>query len=102
MSKKTLNQAIAEKAGHALDLAPVNSKIVVTEHGAVLAAPDGLSLLAKSDPASKLPRGAKILKVAEARYVSTQLDAALHPDTTHATATDAIAAFFDDFHPRGG
>ena len=84
---------------HALDMAPVNSKIVVVETGAVLARPDAVTLLPKSDPASTLPVGAKILKTPTG-YVSEQLSPTVdHPLLLTASAAEAITMFVGHFHP---
>lgn len=90
---------------HALDLAPPNSKIVVTSNGAVLATPDGPRLLPKTDPANRLPVGARILKQRHGegfRYRSTQMSATEdHADIFAETAGQAIGEFLNHFHPSG-
>lgn len=53
---------------HVLDTCPINSKIVVTDQGAVLATPDLERLLPDGDLAHKLPEGTKIQKIAEGRF----------------------------------
>ncbi len=89
------------RRGHMLDFAGVPSKIVVTTEGAVLVTPEGITLLPKSDVASRLPVGARIEKRSAECYRSTQLNAAVtRPDTTHRTAIDAIEAFIPHFHRR--
>jgi hypothetical protein len=91
---------------HALESAPVNSKLVVVEDGqkhrkAVLATPSGAEFLPEGDPAHALPLGARIHKAADGKYVATQLSPALDfPDATFATASEAIAGFIPHFHPR--
>lgn len=92
---------------HALDLAPINSKIVVVkregESGmiAVLATPDGAHPLPKGDPAHRLPDGARIRKIAEGSFIAEQLSPAVdHPRLETVTASDAIGRFVDHFHPR--
>lgn len=96
-----INPLVTEQ--HPLEQAPVNSKIVVTPDGAWLAATgtsDGrLVKLPKSDPASRLPPGARIQKQGAHRYVATQLNPAEdHPDTVHETALLAITTFNSHFH----
>lgn len=87
---------------HALDLAPLNSKIVVTEDGALLAGSNGVSLLPKHDPASKLPRGARIQKLGTDRFVAVQLSATVTvADLETTTAAEAIRRFLPHFHPGG-
>lgn len=94
--------AVEAPAIHALDLAEVNSKIVVTEEGAFLATPAGVTLLEKSDPASRLPRDARIRKVGDGEFLSTQMSATeVYPDRTDTTALGAIRAFVEHFHPHG-
>jgi hypothetical protein len=84
---------------HALDSAPVNSKIVVVEQGAVLATPsDGPVLLPKTDRAHKLPEGAKITKT-HAGFRAEQLSAVIdRPVMLYATAGEAIDGFLAHFH----
>lgn len=92
----------SKRRGHALDFAPVHSKIVVTTEGAVFATPNGVSFLPKTDSAAKLPVGARIEKIAADQYRSQQLNATLaRPATVHATAIEAIAAFVEHFHLNG-
>ena len=84
---------------HALGASPVNSKIVVIDEGAMLATGEGVTLLPPDDPASRLPRGARIQKTAEDEYVSSQLgDTA--PARISATAEEAIGGFLAHFHGR--
>lgn len=87
---------------HALDISPINSKIVVTDEGAVLATPISVGKLPKTDPANRLPTGARITKRAEMVFDSWQLSPAEdHPTQTYATAGEAIRNFVNDFHPHG-
>lgn len=90
---------------HPLESAPLNSKIVVTAVGAVLAGPPGHSMLGKQDPAQKLPEGAKITKMlieGKVRYLSTQLSPVQDfPDKTYENVAEAISNFLQDFHPSG-
>ena len=53
---------------HELDLAPVNSKIVVTNLGAVFATPDRVRKAEKVSDEGKLPEGTKIHKLGEGMY----------------------------------
>lgn len=90
-------------AVHALDTAPVGSKIVVVRHEgatyAQLARPDaGIKTLPKDDPAAKLPEGAVIRKVADG-FESVQLSPAIeYPPMKTATVADAITGFVPYFH----
>lgn len=89
------------ESSHALDAAPINSKIVVTEDGAVLALPDDFKVLPPSDIASALPRGARIRKDGHRTYVATQLNATVsYPERTYGSASEAIQDFVVHFHPR--
>ncbi len=88
---------------HLLDIAPVNSKIVVTRYEGVvtatLATPDNTTALPKGDPASKLPEGAVIRKVAEGKFEAHQLSPAIeHPKLKTTTAGEAISGFVPHFH----
>ena len=56
---------------HELDLAPVNSKIVVTSNGAVFATPDRVRKAEKTSIEGKFPEGTKIHKLAEGMYRGT-------------------------------
>lgn len=93
------------RRSHALDHAAVGSSLVVvdTNQGriAVLSVPGSHpAALPKEDEAALLPVGAKIRKVASDEYRSVQLNPqVLYPETTHATAVDAIGAFIEHFHP---
>lgn len=85
---------------HALDDAPINSKIVKLKEGAILGGPSGNRLLPSGDPAHGLPVGAKIFKLAEGRYIAEQLDAVeYHPEFETDSASSAIAQFIAHFHP---
>jgi len=53
---------------HELDFSPVNSKIVVTEDGAYLATPDGITKQHPDSIEARLPLGTKIHKLAEDQY----------------------------------
>lgn len=99
-------QPPAPPPGHALDLAPVNSKIVVTVEGAFLAGPDGPVALEKTDPANRLPVGAKIIKTRDGfgivAYVSTQLSPVQHSEPgVYPSTLQAIKAFVEHHHPTG-
>lgn len=90
------------RRGHALDFAPVHSKLVKTDQGCVLAIPEGARILPPEDIAQALPVGARIFKKAEGQYVSEQLSPDVdRPPTVHPTAVEAIGAFMAYFHPRG-
>lgn len=90
-------------APHALDLAPVNSKIVVTEDGAMLATPAGVSVLPKHDPASRLPKGARIIKGDPVTFIASQLSATVFvKPKNYRSAAEAIADFQGYFHARKG
>lgn len=88
---------------HALDSAPVNSKIVVVrldgKNKAVLAMPSGTITLPVGDAAARLPEGARIAKVADGKFVSTQLSPAIDCPPLHTkTAIEAIVQFIPHFH----
>lgn len=92
---------------HALDLASVNSKIVVVKSGdaalpkrlAVLMTPNGEQSLGPDDPAHKLAEGARIVKKAEGQFIAMQLSPADdRPNLETTTASDAIARFNQHFH----
>lgn len=105
---------------HALDDAPVNSKVINTGKQAWIATPDDptqpedtieamydrgfaprnpTKLLPPGDLAHKLPNGAKITKTGPESYVAVQLDHTIGvaPLTT-TTAMDAILQFVPHFH----
>lgn len=87
---------------HPLDLAHVGAKMVVTTEGAMLATSEGVLALPKTDPANRLPVGAKVLKTAKDEYISDQLSANIsYPARTYGTASEAIRNFVEDFHPLG-
>lgn len=90
-----------KRRGHALDFAPLHSKIVKTDRGAVIVQPpDVPRLLPPGDLAHGLPVGAKIEKTAADAYRSTQLDDQIGaPPTVHTSAIDAITAFEAHFWP---
>lgn len=92
---------------HALDNAPVNSKVVVVSQEdkpmAVISSPVGVHVLPTSDPANRLPVGARIFKKADDRYEAEQLNPAEdHPLLVGTTASEVIAGFIPHFHPLGG
>jgi hypothetical protein len=88
---------------HSLDSAPVNSKLVGTDQGVVFATPAGARILPKDDPASKLPDGAKITKVAEGRFEGWQLSPAIDCSLlVGATAMEVISGFVEHFHNGKG
>lgn len=98
-AEELAQRLLNECAPHALDLAGISSKVVVTEEGAFLATPGGVNKLPKSDAANKLPTGAKITKKAEMIYESWQLSPAEdHPAQTYESAREAIQNFINDFH----
>jgi len=89
--------------GHALDVVPVHSKIVVViadmEKFAVLSTPTGANRLPPGDPAHGLPEGARIMKVAEGKFRATQLSPAIEqPVLETNTAIAAIRGFIPHFH----
>lgn len=97
-------------AAHALDDAPVNSKIVVVKdpvtgaNTAVLATPGGVITLPEGDPAHRLPEGARIAKIPHKdggfRYQGTQLSAVMdYPPLYDESAAAMIARFTGHFHP---
>lgn len=88
---------------HDLDLAPINSKIVVVlddnQPVAVLATPAGTQPLDRADVATRLPVGARIFKADEGRYEATQLGATEpRPMLVAANAVEAIGKFIAHFH----
>lgn len=89
---------------HALENAPVNSKIVVVlgNEGktiAFLATPDGVHALPPGDPAHSLPDGARIQKRAEGLFRAEQLSPAVdHEPKDFVTVRDAIVGFVAHFH----
>lgn len=100
-------------APHALDAAPMNSKIVVVkdpESGAnvaMLATPDGAKPLPPGDVAHRLPEGARIAKLPHrgdgVRYQGTQLSAVLDfPPLYDTSAAAMISRFVGHFHPTDG
>lgn len=90
---------------HALDLEPVNSKVVVildqNKPKALLATPAMLEpkVLPEGDPAHKLPEGARIRKVEEEKYIGEQLNAVeMRPPLVRDTAAAVISEFVKHFH----
>jgi hypothetical protein len=84
---------------HPLDLADINSKIVMTDQGAVLGTPQGATLLPMGDPAHLLPVGARIRKLAEDKFVGEQLSPAKErPVLECISALEAIEKFVPHFH----
>lgn len=93
----------AAELPHALDIADINSKIVVILEDnvpvAMMAAPSGVERLPDGDIAHKLPAGARIQKLAADRFEAVQLGATVvQPLLVTATATEAIAQFVKHFH----
>lgn len=101
-------QAPAVVLPHALEMAPVNSKIVVTTDGAVLSMPRAetednpahteFATLLRPDPAARLPVGAKISKTqsseGETFYIATLLNSERPEQPSfHDSALDAIQQF---------
>lgn len=92
---------------HALESAPVNSKLVVTVEGAVLVSPDSGEplVLVRPDPAAKLPVGAKITKVqsseGETLYMAVLLNCE-RPEspTVHDSVLEAIENFSEIHYSR--
>lgn len=97
---KKLDHPTTRRA-HAMDFAPVHSKLVKTSEGAVMVTPaDTGKYLPKGDIAHGLPTGAKIEKIAAESYRSSQLDAQFDiPPTLHTTAIEAIEMFAAHFWP---
>lgn len=88
---------------HALDSAPLNSKIVVVliagKSHAVLATHEGAKELPAGDIAHRLPEGARIFKQAEDQYRAEQLSPTVdHPPLVCTTAGECIARFVGHFH----
>lgn len=89
---------------HALDSAPINSKIVVVREAGVtsiiLALPSGEQvLLGGDDIAIQLPVGAKIQKTADGEFLASQLGGnEAHPALVTGTAHEAITGFVPHFH----
>jgi hypothetical protein len=86
---------------HALDTAPVNSKIVVTTRPegpgriAVMATPDGARLLPEGDAAHRLPIGTKVFKLDDGRFcvkLPAGFEAYAQTVFTCGQAAEAIAA----------
>jgi len=110
VERETVIPTTEEPIGrHVLDAASIGSKVVVVrvEGGATyarLADPaTGIVTLPKSDPAAKLPAGARIVKSAEDLYVAVQMDPAEdYPPLVTKTAGEAIAGFVAHFHPSAG
>jgi hypothetical protein len=95
----------ATELPHAIDLAPINSKIVVILEQnvprAMIATPSGVETLPEGDIAHKLPAGARIQKLAADRFEAMQLGATVvQPLLVTASGTEAIAAFIGHFHAR--
>lgn len=95
-----------DSQSHALDAAPINSKIMVVllagKSHAVLGTPDGAKELPPGDPAHRLPEGARIRKLAEREYLAEQVSPVEdHPPITRTSASRAIADFVPHFHPTG-
>jgi hypothetical protein len=99
-------EAVNETPTHALDEAPIGSKLVGTDQGVVFARPDGgegrggETLLPKTDVAGKLPAGARIQKIGEGVYRGVQLDSGREdkPALITATALECIQQFVPYFH----
>jgi hypothetical protein len=102
---QTAEQSPAVVFPHPLEFAPVNSKIVVTTDGAFLGGPDPTVELSKTDPANRLPVGAKIVKIVTDEgvgYLSTQLSPTIPSEPRlYKSALEAIRSFTEDHHPRG-
>lgn len=77
---------------HALDDAPVNSKIIVLKKpdSAILATPEKTARLPDGDPAHRLPEGVKIFKRSECLYDVSQI--AITGDKVLFTADSALSA----------
>lgn len=101
-------QPPAAASGHPLELAPVNSKIVVTTEGAILSMPrpetqdvpahTEFATLVRPDPAARLPVGAKISKTlsseGETFYVATLLNSERPEEPSfHGSALEAFEQF---------
>lgn len=88
---------------HALDLAPVNSKIVVVRDSgrtfALLATPDGVSELPEGDPAHLLFEGARIQKLGESLFRSQPVSSETAVDSP--TAHEALSTFMRHFYQDG-
>lgn len=86
----------------AFEAAPVNTKLVaVFDDGqtkAVLMSPDGPIPLLLTDPAHRLPDGARIQKTGASEYTATNLLATDHPPMVTSSAAEAITGFVRHFH----
>ena len=80
------------KQAHALDTAPTNSKIVVTDRGAVLATPDVVKRLPDGDPAHKLPRNVKIHKLGTGHFRASIPTSDGPNETLEGTRVNALIA----------
>lgn len=95
----TADPVVAPPALHALDLAMIGSKLVGTEQGTVLATPEREVMLVDPDPAARLPKGARIQKIADGVFRSIQLDHVEDKDALiTATAYEAVMQFRSHFH----
>ena len=106
--RSTVETPNVVQTSHALEAAPVNSKIVVVkesdaEKTAWMGTPDGAFPLPRGDVAHKLPIGAVIRKTADDRYEATQLgDQTGAKPLVSTSALAAIDGFLAHFHPQGG
>src|SRR5512146_703268 len=83
-----------------LDRDKISARIVVTDQGAIYAQDERMWILPKTDPASRLPIGAKFRKTKDGKIIARQLNPSEdHPDLVTATVGEGIAQFNRHFHP---
>lgn len=95
------------KEAHRMDAAPTNSKVVLTEVGAVFASPEGnngrgiTGRLADGDTAHTLPLGSRIVKLGPQRFRATIPQADVEPlEFTHERFNMLVAEMTHILHDR--